>query len=83
MAEKKYCPLLKRECLFEQCEWWAGKGDYAKCAIKIGDDVSYKLHLILEALKVGASGGGGSNRRGNRPQQQAPDFSEEFGEDGF
>lgn len=56
--EKKYCPLLKRACLREQCEWWTGRGEYARCAVRVIDDNGFKLYKILQALQGGGGGGG-------------------------
>ncbi len=60
-SEKRYCPILKRACLREQCEWWTGRGEYAKCAVRVLDDNSFKLYKILQALQGGGAptGGGG------------------------
>ena len=59
-TRKKYCPLIKKECLREQCEWWSDGGarpEYARCIVRDLDSIGFKLFKIQQALEGGARGG--------------------------
>ncbi len=95
---KKYCPLIKRECLRERCEWWNAnnKEEFSRCAINEISNMGYKLFRIMQMLEQGAdtgfasraSGPGAAAARPVTPSTMPPlapddDFPDDFGDDPF
>lgn len=64
MAEdyKKYCPLIRRECLRDRCEWWNNgqKEEYARCVVADINSLGFKLFRIMQMMEQGTVGAGGS-----------------------
>lgn len=59
VKKRGYCPITKRICAGEDCEWMTGKGNYAECGVKAVASLGFKLYKIQQALEGGGARGGG------------------------